>query len=218
LVETLKANRTYTVEERKKVSDVMKLQKETVQNLKTYESFKRNYENIELYVDLKNDPRIIESNYLSIRESLFDLIIFGGIRKGLINYDTDTKRVQLKDSKIHEGFGVHDIDFINCSIEAEVKNCVLFECKVRSSHLIECNLLTGNDVRYSHLEDCLFERSGSNRIDSSYLKNLPDSVIYAKLNGCIVRSGIIALDSEVDSKTEVISGTGKNSKNSVDVK
>jgi Putative amidoligase enzyme len=215
LVETLTSNHTYSIDEQRKVTDVIKKQKENSIAIKTYENFAKNFPNIELYIDLKDDPRIIESNYLNLRESLFDLITFGKITKGKVNYDTGTKRVQLKDSILKEGFGIHGLDLINCSIEAEITDCMLFGCKVRSSHVTECRILTDNDIRYCHLDECLFERGGDNRIDLSYIKSSPDSVIYANLNECIVRSGIIALDSKVDNKTEVLSGSAKGSKSPV---
>lgn len=215
LNETLSSNYSYSIDEQRKVNDVIKHQRSVTQSIKTYENFVSAYPKIEIYVDLKNDPRIIESNYLNIRESLFDLITFGKMSKGKINYDTETKRVQLKDSILKEGFGIHDIDLINCTVESELSNCVLYACKVRSSHLTECKIITDNDIRYSHMEDCLFEKGGANRIDTTYIKSSPESVIYANLNECIVRSGIIALGSEVDSKTEVLSGTLKGSKSSL---
>lgn len=210
---TLSSNYSYSIDEQRKVTDVIKHQRQITQSVKTYENFVKNYPNIELYVDLKNDPRIVESNYLNIRESLFDLITFGKMAKGTINYDTDSKRVQLKDSSLKEGFGIHGIDLINCSIESELTKCLLVNCKVRSSHLTECKIVTDNDIRYCHVEECLFEKGGVNRIDSSYIKSSPSSIIYANLNECIVRSGIISLESQVDSKTEVLSGTAKGSKN-----
>lgn len=217
IYDVLKNNNAYSIEDRKKISDIMKRQKETVMAIKTFEGFKKAYPNIELYADLHDDPRIVGANYLNIRESLFDLIIYGSINKGKVNYDTSNKRVQLKDSIVREGFGLKNLDFINCTIEAEISNCMLYSCKVRSSHLNECQILTLNDIRYCHLEDCLFERDGDNRVDLSYLKCSPNSVIHAKLNECIIRDGIISLDSEVDNKTEIISGTAKGSKHS-DVK
>lgn len=215
LQETLSSNYSYSIDEQRKITEVIKLQRQVTQSVKTYENFIKDYPKIELYVDLKNDPRIIESNYLNIRERLFDLITFGKMTKGKINYDTETKRVQLKDSTLKEGFGIHDIDLINCTIESELSNCVLHGCKVRSSHLTECKIITDNDIRYCHIDECLFEKGGTNRIDSSYIKSLPESMIYANLNECIVRSGIIALSSEVDSKTEILSGTLKGSKRSL---
>ena len=215
LYNTLQVNHSYSIDEQKKVYEVMKKQRENTLAIKTYENFKKNFPEIELFIDLRNDPRIIESNYLNLREKLFDLITFGKIKKGQINYDTQNKRVQLKESKLEEGFGIHDIDIINCKIEAEISNCTLYGCKVRSSHITECRILTSNDIRYCHLDDCLFERGCYNRIDLSYIKSSPETIIYADLNECIVRSGIIALDSKVDNKTEILSGSAKGSKNQI---
>lgn len=215
LYNTLQSNYQYSIDEQKKVHDVLKKQRDNTLALKSYENFAKNFPDISLYVDLKDDPRILEANYLKVRDSIFDLVTFGQMTKGSINYDTDTERVQLKDSSLKEGFGIKGIDLINCSIEAEITDCMLYECKVRSSHITECRILTGNDIRYCHLDECMFEKGSVNRIDLSYIKSSPDSVIYANLNECIVRSGIIALDAEVDSKTEVLSGTAKGSKSSI---
>jgi hypothetical protein len=208
----LSKNSEYSLDEQKKINDIMKSQKEKVGSLKTYENFKKSFKDIELLVDLKDDPRIIESNYENFRESLFDLITFGNMKKGMVNLDTKTSRIQVKDSIIKEGFSLNDIDFINCKIEAELNRCVLQGCTVRSSHINECKLITKNDIRYSHLDDCVFQRGGDNRIDLSYIKNLPEAIVYADLNECIVRSGIIALESNVDKKTEILTGTAKGSK------
>ena len=212
LYSCLTNNNTYSLEEQKKVNDIIRSQKDKVISLKTYENFSRAFKDIELYVDLKDDPRILESNYENFRESLFDLITFGKMTKGQVNLDTANSRIQVKDSTIKEGFSLHGLDFINCKIEAELNGCTLYGCSVRSSHVNECHLISENDIRYSHLDNCRFEKGGNNRIDLSYLKNSSDSVIYANLNECIVRSGIIALGSSVDKKTEIISGTAKGSK------
>lgn len=215
LYDTLQSNYTYSLDEQKQVNDIQKQQRSTTLSIKTYENFASNFPNIELYADLMNDPRIIESNYLNMRDKLFDLITFGKIQKGQINYDTASGRVQLKDSVLKEGFGIHGIDLINCSIEAEISDCVLVDCKVRSSHIRECKILTNNDIRYCQLDNCLFEKGGVNRIDLSYINSSPSCVIYADLNECIVRSGIVALDARVDNKTEILSGTNKGSKHSI---
>ena len=68
---------------------------------------------------------------------------------------------------------------------------------------------------YCNIDDCLFEKGGVNRIDLSYIKSDPSGIIYADLNECIVRSGVISLESKVDSKTEVLSGTNKGSKHTL---
>jgi hypothetical protein len=89
----LSKNSEYSLDEQKKINDIMKSQKEKVGSLKTYENFKKSFKDIELLVDLKDDPRIIESNYENFRESLFDLITFGNMKKGMVNLDTKTSRI-----------------------------------------------------------------------------------------------------------------------------
>jgi hypothetical protein len=204
LYETLKENNSYSVNETRRISEILTRHKTLLDSVKTYESFTKAYPEIELYVDLRNDPRIVESNYQAFKEKMFELITTGNLKKGIFNYDTSTNRVQLKDVKLKEGFSINGIDFINCSIEGEIQNCVLYGCKVRSSRIKESKIITGNDIRYSYLKHCSFERDGNNRLDLSYIKNEPGVVIYGDLNECIISAGTVGFNCKVDSKTEFL--------------
>ena len=200
----LQTNNEYSVNETRKINDILKVHTDLINSVKTFEGFKRSYPELELYIDLRDDPRIVEANYANVKEKIFELITTGNLRKGLINYDTSAQRLQLKDSKLKEGFSINNIDFINCSIEGEITNCNLFGSKVRSSPIRECRIITGNDIRYCYIKNCQFERDGVNRIDLTYIKSKPEYPIYADLNECIIRSGTLGLNCKVDSKTEFI--------------
>ena len=204
LYSTLQENNGYSVNETRRISEILTKHKSLLLSVKTYESFTNAYPDIELYIDLKNDPRIVESNYSNIKEKLFELITTGNLKKGIVNYDTQAKRIQIKDARLKESFSVSNVDFINCSVEGELTNCTFYGCKVRSSHLREAKIITGNDIRYSYLKYCTFERDGRNRLDLSYIKSEPGHVIYGDLNECIIRSGTVALNCKVDSKTEFL--------------
>jgi hypothetical protein len=204
LYSTLQENDKYTQLETQKISDILKKHKEILESVKSYESFVRTYPSIELYSDLRNDPRIVEANYPNMKETLFELITLGNLKKGIVNYDTNIKRVQVKDATLKESFSIKGIDFINCSIEGEITDCRLLKCKVRSSHIKECQILNGNDIRYSYVKRCPFLRDGNNRIDLSYINNSKDHPIYAELTECIVRSGTVGMNCKVDNKTEFI--------------
>jgi Putative amidoligase enzyme len=204
LYENLLSNSEYSPAESRKISDLLAKHRDILLSVKTYENFVKAYPEIELYVDLRNDPRIVESNYANLKEKLFELITTGNLKKGIVNYDTTKQRIQLKDSNLKESFSVSGIDFVNCTIEGEITNCELFGCKVRSSHVQESTILSGNDIRYSYLRGCTFIREGRNRIDLSFIKNAPGTPIYSDLNECIVRSGTVGLNCRVDSKTEFI--------------
>ena len=152
LYETLKENNSYSVNENRRISEILTRHKTLLTAVKTYESFTKAYPELELYVDLRNDPRIVESNYAAFKEKLFELITTGNLKKGIVNYDTTINRVQIKDAKLKESFSINDVDFINCSIEGEIQNCTLYGCKIRSSHVRESRIITSNDIRYSYLK------------------------------------------------------------------
>lgn len=204
LYTTLLDNNTYTINERRKISDFMKNRKEIVLSVKTYENFVRSFPNVTLMIDLKTDPRIVESNYSNLREALFDLITTGNLDSGLVNYDTLEKRVQVRDAKLKECFSISDLDLVNCYVEGEISKCRMYECKVRSSRIHDSVLLDKNDIRYSYLKECSFHRGGENKLELTFIKSKPEHPIYAELKECIVRSGIVGLDAKVDSKTEFI--------------
>ena len=210
LYSTLSQNAEYSPAENRKISDILTKHREILLSVKTYENFIRAYPDIDLYVDLRDDPRIVESNYENLKEKLFELITTGNLAKGVVNYDTGKQRIQVKDAKLKESFSIRNVDFINCSIEGELIGCELYGCKVRSSNIQESKFITGNDIRYSYIKDCSFNREGTNRIDLSYIKSNPDSPIYGDLRECIVRSGTVGLSCRVDSKTEFIEALSEN--------
>jgi hypothetical protein len=204
LYDVLQNNTSYSVDENRKISTFMKDRKDLLLTVKTYESFVRSFPEIELFVDLRNDPRIVETNYPNLREKIFELISTGNLKKGLINYDTEKKRIQVREAQLKECFSIHDVDFVKCYIEGEITNCQLFECKVRSSHAIDSFFISNNDIRYSYLKECSFQRDGNNKIELTYLKSKPEHIIYGELKECIIRSGTVDINSKVDSKTEFI--------------
>jgi hypothetical protein len=204
LYETLQSNHEYSVQERRKISEIIENHQRVMTSVKTYESFVSNYPKIELFADLRNDPRIVEANYSNIKEKLYDLITVGNMKSGIVNYDTAKERIQIKDAKLKESFTLSGLDLINCAVSGEVNNCEMYGCEVRSAKVSESKFLTGNDIRYSYIKDCSFVKDGSNRIDLSFIKNPPENLIYADLNECIVRTGTVSMNSKVDSKTEFI--------------
>jgi hypothetical protein len=204
LYETLQKNREYSSLEQRKINDIIEKHKEVITTVKTYESFARAYPNIQVYVDLRDDPRIVESNYLNLREKLYELITASNLKSGVVNYDTTKERVQIKDAKLKENFTISGVDLINCFVSGEISNCEIFGSEIRSAKITESKFLAGNDIRYSYIKNCSFVKSGSNRIDLSFIKSDPSSPIHADLNECIVRSGTVSLESKVDSKTEFI--------------
>jgi len=208
--ETLANNSQYSLIERQQILKILEKQRVVLRSLKSPQNFRDAHPNINLFVDLHSDMQIIEANFANLKDQLFDLIAFGNVKSGVVNYDTETRRIQLKDAKIKEGFGINGIDLFNCIIEGEVTNSLLYGCKVKSSLIKESVIHTNNEIRHSLIKNCSFQRDGINLIAGCYLDIQPAHHIVAELRECIVRSGTLSYNSIADSKTEFILADGSS--------
>jgi len=200
----LSENNSYSLTEKQQIAKILEKHKQTLISLKSPQNFRTAHSGINLYVDLRADQAIIEANFDNMKDSLFDLLAYGNLRSGVVNYDTNTRKIQLKDATITEGFGIHGIELFNCKIEGEISECMLYGCKVKSSLLKECQIFTNNEIRHSLIKGGSFQRDGVNLIAGSYLDINPEFPIFAELKECIVRSGTLSFNSLADSKTEFI--------------
>lgn len=201
---TLERNNEYTLSEKSQISSILENQKQMLLSVKTPQNFRSAHPNVFLYVDLLADLPIVEANFENVKERLFDLVSYGNLKSGIVNYDTNTHRVQIKDAKIKEGFGITGVDLINCVIEGEIKDCFLYGCKVKSSLIKECTIYSNNEIRHSILKNCAFHGGGENLIAGSYLDIKPEYPIHAELKECIVKSGTLAYNCVADRSTEFI--------------
>ena len=93
--------------------------------------------------------------------------------------------------------------FIESSIQAEISECTLVNCKVRSSRLLECTVFDKNDIRYSTLSNCNFNQAGVNTIQQSTIKGRPEMQVAANLTECLVVGSPLSYNATKDSKTEI---------------
>jgi hypothetical protein len=207
LYATLSENYEYSDSELNRIQNELIQQNKLVHSLKEYENFIDSYPNIQLMVDLKNNGRIVREYYRLIREKLFHLIVYGNLRSGFINYDSLKDVIQVKNGRIKNGYFISDVEFFNCAVEGEFSQCGFNMCTVRSSKLEECKFFTDNDIRYSHIHNCNFYAPG-NVIKQTYIFNARkrNLLIRADIIDCILRKGVVSLESSIDDKTEYIEG------------
>lgn len=200
----LENNFEYTLAEKQTIVSILENHKKISAAIKTPQKFRDSFPNLSLYVDLRSELPILEANYDAIKDKLFELIAMGNIESGIINYDTQTQKVQIKEAKINKGFGIKGVELFNCIIEGEVSECLLYGCKVKSSMIKESQIYTNNEIRHSILKNCSFQRDGVNLIAGSYLDIKPENHIFAELKECIVKSGTLSYNSVADNKTEFV--------------
>jgi hypothetical protein len=201
--DTLVNNYEYSTQEKLKISEMVSDFRTAIDSTRSILNFKSSFPNIGLFVDLNQSPYLLESNYLIIREKLFKLLIGGGITEGQINYDTVRQVLQIKGAELTRSILLEGIEFYDCTIEGDVKNCLFENCIIKNSKLEECSIYSNNQVKFSKLIDCLY-LGGANEIFSSYLDNPDSKMINADLTECLINNGRLTLESTIDKSTKII--------------
>lgn len=183
------------------LNKIMKEHKNYVGAFTNIDTFFLKYPNIKLFIDLKGEREVLKSYFHMIKDKLFDLILFGGVTKGLINYDTEISRIQIKDAIFKDSFLIRDVDLVNCNISGILEHCNLWNCKVEKSHLDNCELIVSNKVYDSKITKT--EMGDKTLIDNCYIEN-GSRTINGTIKGSIIRSGQISDRSKMDDRTEVI--------------
>ena len=203
MYETLSRNYEYSTDEKRKIQSLVEDYNQALKNTRNYLNFKSNFPSIELYVDLRQDQFLLESHYNSFREKLLELVSFGDISEAKLNYDRDRQTIQIKDAKINKSIIIEGIEFFDCTIEADAKNCSFNGCLIKNSKLEECIILSNNYISNSKVLECKY-RGGENEISNSYLDNPESDMINAKLKSCLVNRGSFKYVSEIDKETIIL--------------
>lgn len=193
----------YSDNDRNKMHQVVTEQREIVESMKTYESFRDKYPLISLYVDLKSREETLVQRFPDMRDKLFDLVVYGNVKEGKVNFDSATSRIQIRDSRINNGFNISGVDFFACKIEADLNECGFQSCVIRGSSVRNSTLYSDNEVRGSALFECAFV-GGSNSISETYVDNGRDKPIEADITMSVIRRGVVTMNSTVDAGTEMI--------------
>lgn len=200
LYETL-VNPQYSETDLKVLDKILEKHKTVIESYRTYSSFKEKFPNIHLMIDLQTYDQIVEMYYPKIREKIFDLITKADMNEGLINYDADTGKIQIKDAKLMRCFEITGVDIVDSVIQGNIVNCDIFGCDLKNASVFESNLF-GATVT----EDCKIEESYVSKnviCENSYVFG-KRGVFSGEMIGGIFRQGRATPLARFGDKTEVI--------------
>jgi hypothetical protein len=203
LHETLKDNLKYSDKEKAKIEELSESLQSALNKTRSFTSFKSSFPEASLSIDLRADEMLIESQYLSIRERLFEFAAAGGIEEASFNWDSRRKKFQVKGAKFKNNLMVEDAEFFDCTLEGELKNCLIESSILRNSKLVDCIVHSNNLIKFSKLFECEY-LGGANEISSSFLENSEDRPIFADLRECLIYRGKLSLLATIDSSTKII--------------
>jgi len=176
----------YNAEDIKKLDVILEKHKGIVESYKAYRTFRRNFPKVKLMVDLKTYDQIVETYYPKMREKIFELLTKAGLKEGLINYDSDTGKMQLKDAELMKCFEIRGIDIVDSKIQGNVIACDIFSTELINSSMTECNLFSSTDVDSSKIEDSYVSKNVV--VKNSYVFG-ERGVFSGEMEGGIFRKG-----------------------------
>jgi hypothetical protein len=169
-------------------------------SLNKLENFMSQFPTVEIQIDKQNDFEMVNAYYNFLYEDIYQLVNFSkGLSNCVINYDTETKIVEIVGAEIEFLGAVSALDFIDCKlITADFTSCNLVQCEVESSILVETALydtvakeskLLGCKVdEYSEIVDCYFT----------------DGYINGQMTGGVFRSGKIGELGRISEETKIL--------------
>ena len=176
----------YTDKDIKQLDAVLEKHSGIVESYKDYQTFKKKFPKIKLMVDLQTYDQIVETFYPKMREEVFNLLTLAGLKEGLINYDADTGRMQLKNAELMRCFEIKGVDIVDCKVQGNILNCDIFSSELINSSLFESNLFGVTDAADCKIEDSYVSKNVMCK--DSYIFG-PRGVFSGEMEGGIFRKG-----------------------------
>lgn len=191
----------FTEKNFEKLNEIYKEAYDRAESLSTYEQFHNSYPEIKLFVDLKNEKKFMDNKLYLIRDKINELFFEKDLKKGVINYDSEKGRFQLKNFELND-CTLEGVDLLNCKI----KNCLIkgnseiHKSEIKDSDIEECKLykakVTDTRIKNSFVNvNTVCEKS---YIDGHH------TFFYGTLKNSIFRKGYIMNQAKVDEESNEI--------------
>jgi hypothetical protein len=124
------------------------------------------------------------------------------MKKGIINYDSNTGKIQVKGVDFDNAFKLEHIDIVDCkNVRGVVNQCDIFSSELEGAEIYESNLFDACKTFNCKLKDCYVNRTSV--INNSYVCG-KNGVMNGSMKDGIFREGKITDMSRFDG-TEVVS-------------
>jgi len=193
-------NPLFTEENKIELRRILNKNLPIIESLKDWKKIKEHWPEITLMVDLQEHPQIIQLQWAKIKKKVMDLIVNGGMTAGVINYDSDIGRVQIKDGKFGLCYLLQDYDFIDCELGGNIETSNFYGGKIKGANLIRCDFYRSANVIESKIESSFVH--GSCEVTNCYVFGR-DGVFKGKMIGGIFREGMITKDARFED-TEIV--------------
>lgn len=166
----------------------------------SYDNFRKYFPQIGFLVDLDTDIRRLKLYWNNVRDKIYEVLTLTDLRKGLINYDSDTSRLQLKDIDLKQCYELKNVDIIDSKIHGTLYNCDIFNTILDNVELWKCNIFNSSKMLNCRIDNTYINRSCF--VKDSFVSG-EHTVMNGSMEGGIFRKGKIT-DLTRFKNTEVI--------------
>jgi len=190
----------FTGENKIELQRILNKNKPVMDMLKDYSKVSENWPNIQILVDLQDNPTIIRVQWERFKNRVMDLIVNGSMTAGVINYDSDYGAVQVKDGKFPTVYLLENFEFIDCELAGNLTNCSFYNCDITGSAVMWGSLYRSTKVKDSKVESSYTH--GSCELTNCYVAGR-DTMFRGKMIGGIFREGFTSKDARFE-ETEIV--------------
>jgi len=190
----------FTAENKIELQRIINKNKPIMDMLKDYSKVSEHWPDIQILVDLQDNPTIIRVQWERFKNRVMDLIVNGSMTAGVINYDSDYGAVQVKDGKFPTVYLLENFEFIDCELAGNLTNCSFYNCNITSSAVMWGSLYRATKVKDSKVESSYTH--GSCELTNCYVAGR-DTMFRGKMIGGIFREGFTSKDARFE-ETEII--------------
>lgn len=167
---------------------------------KKYEKFLGTFPTITLQVDTMNDLNTLKTYYNYFYEDLYSLINnVESLNNCIINFDTDTHRLEVIEAKIKAIFDIKNITFVNCSIESgSFSNCIYVSSTIKNSYISTSEMME-TDIVKSKIESSHINQNS--KAKDCFLFN---TFLNGNMEGGVFRSGKIGEFGELTKTVKIV--------------
>jgi hypothetical protein len=167
-------------------------------NLSEYNNFITEFPSVILQVNQNSQYEVVSAYYNSMYSKLYTLIDnIKELSDCIINFVTETKKIEIVDADIKVYKIIEDYEFINCIVEGMFENCCFVGTDVKNSQLQKCKL-QNSDAENTKLINCNVERS--TLIESFFV----GGYLNGDMKGGVFRSGKIGPYATLDLNVKIV--------------
>jgi len=192
----------FTGENKIELQRILNKNKPVMDMLKDYSKVSENWPNIQILVDLQDNPTIIRVQWERFKNRVMDLIVNGSMTAGIINYDSDYGAVQIKDGKFPTVYLLENFEFIDCELAGNLTNSSFYGCEITGSAVMWGSLYKGTKVKDSKVESSYTH--GSCELTNCYVAGR-DTMFKGKMIGGIFREGFMTNSARFEDTEIVVS-------------